>query len=295
MAVDLLHTLVATGQFLTAYREAERLAMNPELDPSLKAKVFILGSRAAFGLRELYAAAKMAEKAVEAAELDGDWEDVGSARLHSAIIYSELGDAAQALRFFHLFFQHLDRYPSLKEKAPWAYYNLGLTHQRRREYMEALHAYQQAAEGFQDLNQQVMILASLQNRIWVLLLQGKPEQAAPILAEARALSAQLEHAEYQVTQLIIEALHASLTGSPEQAVALCEEVFQPNRRGANDRHRAEAAWIMARVTLEANRLREATLFTNLAVNYALQAKDPHLMNLASDVRRRLRRHELPAG
>ncbi|HYG57644.1 MAG TPA: hypothetical protein VD902_06215, partial [Symbiobacteriaceae bacterium] len=141
MAVDRLHSLVATGQFLAAYREAERLAMDPDLDPALKAKVLLLGVRAAAGLREIFAGVKMAEKAVEAAELGTDWEDIGNARLYSALIYREVGDTAQALRFFQLFFQHLDRYPTLQSKTGHAYYNKALTHQQRREYPDALQAY----------------------------------------------------------------------------------------------------------------------------------------------------------
>lgn len=296
MPVERLHSLVATGQFLAAYREAERLAMDPELDPSLKAKVFIAGMRAATGLREIYSAAKMAEKAIECAELGSDWEDIGNARLHSALIYILLGDTAQSLRFFHLFFQHLDRYPSLQSKTAVAYYNKALTHQQRREFNEALESYKLAVEDFEKLGNRSGVLASLQNSAWVMLLQGRARDAETVLHQAEMLSSQLEMPEYQTSQLIIEALYARQIGDPERAKTLCEEVFQPGRQGASDRHLAAASWIMADLTLEASRLHEAGIFADLAVNHALQAKEPHLMNLASEIRRRihLRRSELPA-
>jgi len=287
MPVDRLQSLVATGQFLAAYREVERLAMDPNLDAPIKAKVFIAGVRAAAGLREVYAAAKMAERAVECAELGSNWEDIGNARLHSALIYRELGDTAQALRFFHLFFQYLDRYPSLQAKTAYAYYNMGLTHQQRREYAEALQSYKLAAEDFGRLHDRPRVLACLQNSAWVWLLMGRPGEAEPLILEARTLSAHLEVPEYQITQLVVEAFYARLTGEPNRAVALCEEVFQGGRSGAEDRHRAEAAWILADLTLGAERLHEAGIFANWAVTHALQAKDPHLMNLASDVRQRV--------
>lgn len=287
MPVDRLHSLVATGQFLAAYREVERLAMDPDLDPSLRAQVYIIGVRAAAGLQEVYSATKMAEKAVEAAELGDNWEDIGNARLHSALIYRELGDTAQALRFFHLFFQHLDRYPTLQKRTAHAYYNLALTHQQRREYGQALEAYRLAAEDFTVLGYEAGKLASLQNSAWVCLLQGQPHNAEPYIAQAEALSARLQQPEYQATQLVVEALHARLIQEPDRAMALCEEIFQPGRQGVTQHHLAEAAWIMANITLEAARLHEATIFADLAVSHALQAKDPHLMNLASEVKHRV--------
>jgi tetratricopeptide (TPR) repeat protein len=288
MAVHRLHSLVATGQFLAAYRELERLLMDPDLDPLLKAKIYILGVRAAAGLREVYSAAKLAEKAVEAAELGDNWEDIGNARLYSALIYREVGDTAQALRFFHLFFQYLDRYPSLQAKTAHAYYNLALTHQQRREYPEALQAYQLASEDFARLGDKSGILAGLQNSAWVMLLQGRPTEAEAVIRQAESLCAALEIPEYQVTQLVVEALYQRLLDKPDRAMALCEEVFQSGRQGVMTRHLAEAAWIMANLTLEAGRVHEAGIFADWAVSHALDAKDPHLMNLASDVRRRVR-------
>lgn len=287
MPIDRLRSLVATGQFLAAYREVERLAMDPGLAPSLRAQVYLVGVRAAAGLREIYSAVKLAEKAVEAAELGSNWEDIGNARLYSAQIYRELGDTAQALRFFRLFFQYLDRYPSLQSKTAQAYYNLGLTHQQRREYAEALEAYKLAAEDFEKLSQPAYLLASLQNSAWVMLLQARPSEAEPFLAQAEALCAQLEHPEYQVSQLVLEALYARQTNTPDRAMALCEEIFQPGRL-AGENHLAAAAWVMADLTLEADRMHEASIFADLALNHALKAKDPHLMNLASEVKQRVR-------
>jgi tetratricopeptide (TPR) repeat protein len=296
LAVDRLQTLVATGQFLAAYREVERMVMDPAIDPSLKAKLFIIGVRAAAGLREVYTAAKMAEKAVEAAELGSDWDDIGNARLYSALIYREIGDTAQALRFFQLFFQYLDRYPALQTKTAHAYYNLGLTHQQCREYDKALHAYELATEDFKQQQNERGILFTLQNMAWTLLLQRRIKEAEPVLSEAEVLSTRLEIPKYQVSQLVVAALYARLTANANRAVALCEEIFQPGRQGKSERHCAEAAWIMASITLEANRLQEAAIFADLAMSYALQAKEPHVMNLASEVRQQVltRKSELPA-
>jgi tetratricopeptide (TPR) repeat protein len=288
MAVDRLHSLVATGQFLAAYREVERLTLDPELDPALRAQVFMLGVRAAAGLRNIYAAVKMADKAIEAAELGSNWEDIGNARLHSALIYREVGDTAQALRFFHLFFQHLDRYPDLQSKTAHAYYNKGLTHQQRREFPEALESYRLAAEDFTLIANFSGVLASLQNSAWVMLLQSKPHEAEPFLLQAENLAAQLEIPEYQVTQLVVQALYERQLQHPERTTALCEEVFQSGRQGATDRHRATAAWVMADLALEAHRIHEAGIFADWAITHALEAKDPHLMNLASEVRQRVR-------
>jgi tetratricopeptide (TPR) repeat protein len=285
--LDSLYSLVQSGQFLAAYREVERLAMDPDLDPVLRAKVFIVGVRSAAALREVYAAAKLAEKAVEAAELGTDWEDIGNARLHSGIIYREIGDTVQALRFFHIFFDHLDRYPTLQSKKGHAYYNLALTHQQRREYPEALESYRLAAEHFEIEGLHSAMLSSLQNSAWVLLLQSQPTEAEPLLARAAFLTAQLEIAEYQASQLMVEALYALRRGDPDRAMALCEEVFQNGREGVGANHLAAAAWIMSEVSLGGGRLHEAGIFADLAVRHALQAKEPQLMNLASDVKQRV--------
>lgn len=287
MPVDRLHTLVATGQFLAAYREVERLVIDPDLDPALKVKVLIVGVRAAAGLREIYSGAKMADKAIEAAELGSNWEDIGNARLYSALIYRELGDSAQALRFFHLFFQHLDRYPHLQSKTAHAYYNMALTQQQRREFPEALSSYQLASEDFERLGNLAGVLACLQNSAWVMLLQSRTDDAEAYLHGAAALSSQIEIREYQVSQLVLEAVHAKQTGQPDRSMSLCEEVFQPGRPGIEERHLATASWIMAGITLEADRLHEASIFAELAVNHALQAKEPQLMNLAGEIRKRV--------
>lgn len=287
MPVDRLLSLVGTGQFLAAYREAERLALDPTLPTEFKAKVFIAGVRAAAGLREIYAAAKMAEKAIEHAELGSDWEDVGNARLHGALIFREIGDTAQALRFLGLFLQHLDRYPSLEPRTAHAYYNKALTHQQRREYREALDAYQLATEQFSRLGNQSAVVASLHNSAWVCLLQGEAGDAWEFMCQAAPLCADLELAEYQVAHLIIEAFHARITGAPNRATELCEEVFQAGRQGVTDRHLSSASWIMAEVTLEAGRLHEAGIFGDLALKHALQIKEPHLMNLAGEIRQRV--------
>jgi len=287
MPVDRLHTLVATGQFLAAYREVERLVLDPDLDPSLRVKALIVGVRAAAGLREIYSGAKMADKAIEAAELGSDWEDIGNARLYSALIYRELGDSAQALRFFHLFFQHLDRYPRLQSKTGLAYYNMGLTQQQRREFSEALTSYQLASEDFERFGNLAGVLACQQNSAWVMLLQNRSDDAEAFLDEAAALSSQIEVLEYQATQLVLQAVYAKQTGQPDLSMSLCEEIFQPGRPGITERHLATASWIMAGITLEADRLQEASIFAELAVSHALQAKEPQLMNLASEVRKRV--------
>lgn len=287
MPVDRLHSLVATGQFLAAYREAERLALDPALDPTLKAKVFIVGVRAAAGLREIYAAAKMAEKAVECAEYGDNWEDIGNARLASAFVYAELGDTSQALRFFDLFFQHLDRYPTLQRKTALAYYNMGFTRQQRKEYDEAIAAYQLSIEDYEKLGSRAGIVFCLHNSAWVKLLQNRPHESEPYLAQAEALIATLEVPEHQIAHLVVEALYLRQLGELERAKSLCEEVFQPGRQGVSPRYLTEAAWIMADISLEAGLINEASIFADLAISYALQEKDPHLMNLASEVRRKV--------
>lgn len=287
MALEYVNRLVKTGQFLAAYREVERLTVDPDLDPSLRAKVYIMGVRAAAALREIYTAVKFAEKAVEAAELGTDWDDIGGARLHSALIYREVGDTAQAMRFFALFFEHLDRYPSLVAKKGHAYYNRGLTQQQRREFPEALASYRLAAEYFASDGFETGMLACLQNSAWVLLLQDRPGEAEPVLVKASLLSARLQNAEYQATQLMVEAFHALRVYDPERATALCEEVFQNGRQGVGPNHLAVASWIMSELSLGAERLDEASIFAGLALQYALQAKEPQLMNLASDVKQRV--------
>ncbi|HWH69560.1 MAG TPA: tetratricopeptide repeat protein, partial [Candidatus Sulfotelmatobacter sp.] len=245
----------------------------------------------------IYAGVKMAEKAIEAAEMGSNWEDIGNARLHSALIYREVGDTAQAMQFFQLFFQHLDRYPTLQSKTAHAYYNKGLTHQQRREYREALDCYRLASEDFERIGNRAGVLASLQNSAWVMLVQSRPQEAEPFIAQSESLAGELEIPEYQVTQLIVNAFYERQMRRPERTVALCEEVFQSRRQGATDRHRAEAAWIMADLSLEAERLHEAGIFADWAVAHALEAKDPHLMNLASDVKKRVRakKSELQLG
>jgi tetratricopeptide (TPR) repeat protein len=288
MAVERLQSLVTTGQFLAAYREAERLALDPGLDPALRAKVYIVGVKAALGLREVYAAAKMAEKAIEAAEMGADWEDIGNARLYAALSYGQLGDTVLALRFFGLFFEYLDRYSELQSKTAFAYYNLALVHEHRREYAEALRYYQLAAEDFAKLEHHPGRLACLDNMAWVLLRQDRAGEAELLLSQAESLLPEVGEAhEYLVSHMIIQAYHHLQTGSSKRTMELCEEVFQPGRQGVTDRHLALGCWLMAHVAMDSPHLEQATLFSQLAVKHALDAKEPSLMNLASEIRQRV--------
>lgn len=270
------------GEYRAALRRIEALNLDPEFPAGRRAELYTLAVHAEFCLRQVHAAAKWADRAVEAAELWGSWEDVGRARLMAGIAYLELGDSARALQWLELFLAHLDRYPSLQSQVAVAYYNLGVVRRMRKEYAAALDAYDQVFQSAQASPD--ICFRSHHNKAWLLLLLDRPDEAVPHIQAAGDLLP-AEGGLFQAMHLCLRALYLQRTGRTAESVALCEEVL--GRTDLPPSPLAAAAWVAAENALRTGMWAQAQAFLDAALHYALEAREPAVMNLVADARRRL--------
>lgn len=287
--LDQVRELVRRGEFRAALRLAEALDQDETFPAEQRAALYIQAVRAEAGLRQVHGAAKWADKALAAAELWGSWEDVGAARLYAGLVYRELGDTARALQWLQLFLCHLDRYPGQAGATGIAYYNLGLIHKMRRETAAALAAYDQAIRHLQG-NRPALLWAH-HNKAWLLLQEDRLAEAEPHIAAAGELAA--EEPMDQAMHLCLRALRRQRQGDVPGSVALCAEVL--GRQDLPPLPMALAAWIAAENALRTGAWQQAEEFAAAALQSALDAKEPTLMNAVNDVRRRLQALRALAG
>lgn len=278
------------GEYRTALRQIHALDQDDAFPPERRAALYLLAVRAEANLRHVHAAAKWADRAVEAAELWGSWEDVGAARRHAGAIYRDLGDTARALQWLHLFLAHRDRYPGQQGAAGIVYYNLGLVHRMRREVPEALAAYDQAIQHLQ--TEPAALLAAHHNKAWLLLLEDRPADAAAHIAAAGDLVPEGSPPD-QAMHLCLRALWLQRLGKVATSVALCEEVL--GRQDLPPLPMGQAAWIAAANALQVSSFDQARAFVDAGLGYALEAREPTLLNALNDVKRRLRALAALAG
>ncbi len=280
--LERVRDLVRRGEFRAALRLIDMLDQDQAFAMEQRSTLYVQAVRAEAGLRHVHAAAKWSDKALEAAERWGTWDDVGVARLHAGLIYRELGDTVRALQWLQLFLTHLDRYPSHAESAGIAYYNLGLVHRMRRETQAALAAYDQAIQHLH--NQPRALLCTHHNKAWLLLLEDRLAEAAPHIQAASDLIPE-DNPTDQVMNLCLRALRLQRQGNVAASISLCEEIL--TRQDLPPLATGQAAWIAAENALRVNAWEQAREFAEVAIQHALDAKEPTLMNAVHDVRRRL--------
>lgn len=290
MPLEKLRQHLERGEYVQARREAERLIHVGDLSGSTLVQAYRGAALANFYLQDVFAAAKLGEKAVELAGSLGDWELIGKTRSDLGTIYSKLGDSHLAREYLLSFLVDLDRYPDLRRSEAAVHHNLGLVYRQRKEYENSLTSHHMAATLFERQGDHRLKVDAIRGVIWCLLTMGDPVAAWPYIEQVSAYVRDHQDEMLSASLLTDLAQYYRLIGDIKTSMDFCEEALVPGRPGVDDHILATASVIAGENALDVGQRREAGMFAGFALDYALKAKHPLLMNRASSLRRRI--HEL---
>jgi tetratricopeptide (TPR) repeat protein len=283
-----LKRLLERGEYVRAKREAEWLIHSGELIGPDLARAYRAGAVAHYMLKELFAAAKMAERALACAMEARHAEETGRALYDLGEYYLRIGDYHLALERLNSFLTTMAQAPSLRSLEAKAQHNLGLIYRARRDWPKAIEAHREAARLHAAAGAERSALESIRGIAWCYLQQEQPGAALPYIEEVQMRLAQLPE-EHQLSASLLTdlALYHRQVGNTALSVEYCHEVLVPGRPGVDEHLKATAYVIAGENAMDQGRPTEADLFANLALEEALRAQHPFLMNRANDLRRRL--------
>ncbi|MBP2019346.1 tetratricopeptide (TPR) repeat protein [Symbiobacterium terraclitae] len=285
MSLARLRQLFDSGAYLQARREAERL-LPGDLTAAERGEVLCLAGRAALLLGDLYAAVRLTEQAAVAAAAAGDAATESSARLSLGEACLRIGEARRAA-------DHLSTYLARRPEEMAAHdgdahWFLAMAHQQLRDYAAAIGHFEEAAASFTARRRSHDRARALLGIARCYLGVGAPDLAEPPLAAVNEYLRENPSDTLAAELLCARALQAHLEGDLAGSARLCQEVFVPGRPGVTPGHIGEAAWVMGENALEIGRLEEAHLFAEWAMDHAMQANSPGLINRILDLQRRIR-------
>lgn len=279
-----LRQLLETGAYLLARREADRLLAG-DLTGGQRAIVLQMACRASLGLRDPFGAAKLGQLAIDSALAAEDMETLADAHLAVGQAFGLIGDPTAAE-------QHLECYFALRPSRAerWdgaALHALARAYQQQRAYPAAVERLEQAIALYEAAGQLFDRTEATLDLARCFLLTGSPELAEPHLDWVSAHLGESRSPAVTALLLSSRALLARLKGDIAESARLCQELFVPDRPGVTPYHIGEAAWVMGENALDLRRLEEAHLFTEWALDHAMRANCPNLMNRILELKRRI--------
>jgi len=287
LPLERLRQHLARGEYVQARREAERLIHTGDLSGSELLEAYRGAAKAHFYVQDVFAAVKLGERVLELATSTENWEYIGKARFDLGTFYLTLGDTHLARQHLTQFLAELDRYPEAADLEARAHHNLGFIFRQRREYDQALASHQKAVALFHRDQNPRLKMEALRGVIWCHLYAGDPTGAWPYIEQVAAYLRDNHDEGLSASLLTDLACYHRLMGDIKRSMDFCEEALVPGRPGVDDHVLATACVIAGENALDVGRTHEAGMFANLALDYALKAKHPFLMNRASALRRRL--------
>lgn len=275
---------------MQARREAERLIHMSDLSPDNLVQAYRGAALAYYYAGEIFAAIKLCEQALDRAQLLQNLELIGRARYDLGEYYLTLGDAHQAREHLLEFLSNLNSYPTLTQLEAKAHHNLALVFRQRRDYESAVASHMIAIRLFDRDGNERMHIESVRGLVWCYLTQGDYISAFPQLEKISAYLERYPEPALSASLLTDLAYYHYQAGNIARSMEFCEEAMMPGRPGVDDHVMATACVIAGENCVELHRINEARVFLNLALDYAVKAKGPFLMNRATALRRRL--HEI---
>jgi len=282
---------LARGEYVQARREAERLIQTGDLAGADRVHAYRGAALAHYSLQGVFAAVKLGEVALGLAQKLSDGELSARLRVELAEFYLALGDT-------HMAREHLFRceeepatcgpQPALKARLKQ---DRGQMHRLRKEYDEAAASLLEAADLYGREGSHRQALEALRAVVASYLEGGRPGLAWPVLERVSACLQ--EHPDEELSALHVTDLahYYRLVGDLRVSMNFCEEALIPGRPGVDDRVLATASAIAGANALDLGSRQEAQSFAELAMEYAIRSKLPHLMNQASALRARLQQDE----
>jgi tetratricopeptide (TPR) repeat protein len=281
---------LAKSEYVQARREAERLVQMGELDDRDLVQANRAAALANYYLQEFFAAVNLGERALALATELQDWAAIGTLRYDLGEYYLKLGDLYLARQHLVQCLDEFHRYPESPALRARVYHNLGHVHRCRREYPSALAALQTAVELYGVQGNHRLRMETVRAIIWCYLEASDPDGALPYIDQVATYLQNNPDPALSAGHLTDLAYYHRLKGNTKLSMDFCEEALVPGRPGVDDRILATACVITGENALDLGQHQEARMFASFALDYALKAKHPFLMNLASSLRRRI--HEV---
>lgn len=283
MPLSKAQQFLAAGAFVQARREAERLLSEGGLTARQQGRAHHLASRASLMLKDLFGAVRSGEKALACGIETVDPVLELPVRFDLGCAYTQIGDGHLATEHLRAFLAEAPADPAWQPAVGTAYYNLSLLARQRKQWAQAIDLLRRAAELLEPARQSQAAL----DLAWCHLMLGRHDLAVTCLTRAEQLLLQ-EPCDHLMADLLFHrALCHRLRGELGASTALCQELFLPGRPATGSAALAHAAWIMGENGLDLGHPAEAMLFANLALDQAVKANLPSVMNLAGDLRRRI--------
>lgn len=288
MPLKRLQQHLSRGEYVQARREAERIIQLSEVCGTELVQTYRLAALANYHLRELYAAIKLAETGLELAQALADTTLAGKLRYDLGEYYLTLGDLHLARLHLEECLHNMAEYRHIPGLEPRVYHNLGLVLRQRRQQPEALHFLHRAVDTYRETGHQRQAIEAVRAVVWCYLDTGAPQDAWPYIQQVAGYLVAHEDPGLSASLLTDLAQYHRLAGDIQASMDFCEEALIPGRPGVDDHILATATVITGENALDIGRYQEAHMFANLAMDYALKAKHPFLMNRAAGLRRRLK-------
>lgn len=287
MPLSRLKHLLAFERYREAQLEGEQLIRLEALGDEDRASAYKGAAMASYYQRDVFAAVKLGEKALEVAQRTANWELINKTRYDLAEYYLSVGDYAQSHDHLIRFLIDLQHCPSLSWMEAWAHHNLALIFRYRHQYESALSSHHLSADIFQRLGDSLRMMEAWRGIIWCHLELNQTEEALPYLCRLNHHLKKHPHDHLAASLMTDWAYYCRKTGNLRASMSYCLEALSPGRPGVDEHIMSTAAAIASENALELDRLDEARIFANLAEDFAMRAKHSALMNRATQLRRRL--------
>lgn len=289
MACEEVRQLLEQGLLDQARTQLERQIHGGELPKQELGEAYSLAALVHLRRGDYYAAARCGESGLRLAEETGNTALAVMAhfRLGTALTY--LGDTPEAMEHLrHFLVQASASWEECRPLVPRARFNLGINLMRRREYATALQEYRQASDEFEAAGAPDLAARSWREAAWCLMLLDRADEALPWLERMEQYTRACPEDSHVRNVLVVDrALYHRQKRNIAASMALCEDIFQPGRTGVTPEHLAEAAWVAGLNALDLGHLDQAGLFAAAALDHALRAKWPFMINQATALRRRI--------
>jgi tetratricopeptide (TPR) repeat protein len=277
--------LLDQGRFVQAERETERLLGSGDLELEQVAEAYVQLSLAKFCLQDFFAGAKLAERALASPHATRD--TIGMAHFLAGANYVEIGDTHLAIEHSQKFLEYIGVSERCKQREPVAHFNIAMALRQRREYAVAIGHYELAASIYTETGRLPRAMRCYREISWCYMVQDEPAAALPFLQRMEAWVSETGEPVFRNKLIVDKALYCLKCGDHAEAVALCQEIFVPGRDHLTEELLAEASWITGECAIATRRLEEAAIFADLAIDHALKAKWPFMMNRGNDLRRKV--------
>ncbi|MEW8978618.1 MAG: hypothetical protein AB2385_09455 [Symbiobacterium sp.] len=287
MPLSRLRRLLELQQYREAQAEGERLIRQGQLTAGELARAYKATAIASYYQGNVFRAIKLGEYALAAAERSDDHELINKCRYNLGEYYLVLGDYPTA--YDHLFtcLRDLHQTPWLVDLEARTHHNLALIFRQRRQYDDALGSHHLSVDLFRQCGNWPLLMEGLRGIVYCHLARTEPEEALTYLQNLERLLQEHPNDRVAASLLTDWAYYHQQTGDLKRSMDYCAAALTPGSPGVDDHVLASATVISGENALLLERYEEARVFANLAEHYALNARQPALMNRATALRRKL--------